>query len=127
MAADLARKFAHRAAVGDVERHDGHLRQIAQLRRPAIFFHGSASPIQIGSAPAAAKRAHDGLADRRLAVGDQDFALPRIAGHFAQFRIVGQVGPPVCRHRDQHGLPGAVERGFDAHAAWRVPRTLSCT
>ena len=87
--------------------------------KPATFFHGSASPIQIRSAPAAASARTMAWPTDRLAVGDQDFAPARIAGHFAQLRIVRQIRPPLFRHGDQRRLPGAVERRFDAHAARR--------
>ena len=51
---DLAGKFAHRTAVGHVERNDFACGSSRNASSPENFFHGSASPIQISSAPAVA-------------------------------------------------------------------------
>ena len=120
LAADLAGERTHRAAVGQVERHRLHLRQLAQTpRSPAIFFHGSASPVQTRSAPASTSARTTAWPITDLPSRDQNFAPARIAGQFAQSGIVGQIGPSLFRHGDQRRLAGAVERRFDAHAARR--------
>src|SRR5579863_1786215 len=118
-ATDLAGEFAHRGAVGDVERHRCRLRYLAQLwqTRDLLPRLGFAHPNRLGAG--VRQSAHDRLTGCRLAVGDQDFSSTRIARHLTQFRVGGQVGPPVWGYGEQYGLAGAVQCRFDANAARR--------
>ena len=119
LGADLAGQLAHRTAVGYVERNKFRLRQLAQRLEAGKLLPrlGFADPDQLGAGRG--ERPRDGLAGRGLAVGDEDFPRPRIAGEFAHLGILRQIGCSVLGQRHQHALARAVERRRDAHAAWR--------
>ena len=75
---------------------------------------GFADPDQVGARRR--ERAHHRLAERGLAVGDQDFSPARIAGHFAQLRIVSQIGLPPSGTATSTAWPARSSCRFDAHA-----------
>ncbi len=77
--------------------------------KPGGFFHGSASPAQTRSAPAATTASTIAWPSAVLASVIEDLAEFRIAGHFAQLAIVGHVRTILLRKRDQCRLSGAVE------------------
>ena len=92
----------------------------AMASKPGSFFHGSAWPTQIRSAPAFASALHQRLADGGLAVGDQHLAELRVAAHLAQHRVVGHVRSLLVGEGDQHRLAGAVQPRADLDARGRV-------
>ena len=75
---------------------------------------GDAEPHDVGAGRD--QRLGERLADRALAVGDQHLAEFRIAGHFAQHRIVRHGCRVLRRQRNQRRLPAFVEMRahFDA-------------
>ena len=119
LAADLAGKLLHGAAVCHIERNDGRLRQSAQRLQsrdllPRLSF---ADPDLVGAR--LCQRVRDRLPDRRLSIGHQDLATARVARELTQLWILGQIRSPLFGHRDERRLPGAIERRLDAHAARR--------
>jgi hypothetical protein len=121
LAADGARKLGHLPAVGEVQRHERHLRQrrdVVQAVAHLLPGLGVADPDDVGAG--LHQRTHDGLAGLGLAVGHQRLAELGVAGHFSEHLVVGHVGTPFIRKTNENGLARAVEPGADTHARGRV-------
>jgi hypothetical protein len=117
LATDLAGQRLHRAAVGEIQRHQRHRRQRGDRVEPAAVLLprlGVANPDQLNAG--VGEFAHQGLADRGHAVGDKHFAQLGVADHLAQHGIVGHVVGFLLGQCDQDGLSGTVEPGGNAHA-----------
>ena len=116
LAADLPRQLGHRAAVGQVERHQRHLRQRRDVVEPRqlLPWLGMADPDDLGAG--LHQRLDQRLADLGLAVGDEDLAELGVAGHLAQHLVVGHVFALLGRKSDQHRGAGAVEARADVDA-----------
>ena len=117
--AELAGGLLHRARIGDVQRHQRHLRQFPELGEPRELLPGFCvpHPHQVGAG--ADERAHERLADRGLAVGDQHLAELRIAGHFPQLSVVCHVGYVLIRKTNEHAHAGLIEPRAHPHARRR--------
>ena len=121
LAADLAGQLADRAPVGEVERHQRHLRQGSDVVEAGPFLPrlGVADPHDLG--PGLHQRLDQRLADLGLAVGDENLAELRVAGHLAQHLVVSHVRCLLRRKSDQHRGAGAVETRADTDARGGLP------
>ncbi len=115
-AAVLLGLLGHQLGVGDIERHDLDTLDLAQrlLPRKRLPRIGDADEDDIGAGLGESLRHR--LPDRGAAVGDQDTAEFRIAGHFAQLRIVGHVGGVFLRQGDHHRRAAFVEFEIETNA-----------
>ena len=88
---------------------------------------GVADPDDLGAG--LDQRLDERLADLGLAVGDEDLAELRVAGHLAQHLVVGHVFALLGRKSDQHRGAGAVEprADVDAHRVHARRRAAAAT
>ena len=89
--------------------------QAVQARETAST--ASAMPTKTIDAPASEKALAIAWPTARAAVGDQDAAEFRIAGHLAQLRIIGHVRRVLVRQRDRDRRAALVELELEPHAA----------
>jgi hypothetical protein len=121
LAADLSGQSLHRAAVGEIQRHQRDGRQRRQRRQPAAVLlprFGVAHPDQFGAR--LCEGAHQRLPERRHAIGHQHLALSRIVAHLAQDRIVSHRLPILRSGCNQHRLASAVEPRGHPHRRLRA-------
>ena len=109
-------QFGHGAAVRQVERHQRHLRQRADVveTRQLLPRLGMADPDDLGAG--LHQRLDQRLADLGLAVGDEDLPELGVAGHLAQHLVVGHVFALLGRKSDQHRGAGAIKARADVDA-----------